>query len=139
MECAHHLVADVHKIAVLRANALGDFVFALPALEALRAGYPEAEIVYLGQAWHAGFLSGRPGPWDRVVAIPCFGGVNDSGREDRKLLESFFAAMADEEFDLAVQLHGGGRYSNALVGRLGARLTVGPRTPDAPALDRWLP
>lgn len=37
----------IRKIAVLRANALGDFIFILPAIEALRAAYPEAEIVLL--------------------------------------------------------------------------------------------
>ena len=30
-------VPDVARIAVLRANALGDFIFILPALEALRS------------------------------------------------------------------------------------------------------
>jgi ADP-heptose:LPS heptosyltransferase len=38
-----------------------------------------------------------------------------------------------------VQLHGGGRYSNPLVRRLGAKTTVGLRTPDAVPLDRWIP
>ena len=33
---------------MLRANALGDFVFSLPALDALRAAYPDAELVLLG-------------------------------------------------------------------------------------------
>lgn len=44
------IVPDVRKIAVVRANALGDFIFALPALEALRAAYPRAEIVLLARA-----------------------------------------------------------------------------------------
>ena len=30
---------------MLRANALGDFMFSLPALDALRAAYPDAEIL----------------------------------------------------------------------------------------------
>jgi ADP-heptose:LPS heptosyltransferase len=41
-------VPDVRKIAVLRANGLGDFIFALPALAALRRTHPDAEIVLLG-------------------------------------------------------------------------------------------
>ena len=61
---------DVHKIAVLRVNALGDFIVALPAIEALRAAYPEAEIVLLAGAWHAAFLRGRPGPVYPVVVLP---------------------------------------------------------------------
>jgi rfaE bifunctional protein nucleotidyltransferase chain/domain len=39
------LVPDVRRIAVLRANALGDYIFALPALESLHAAYPAAELV----------------------------------------------------------------------------------------------
>jgi ADP-heptose:LPS heptosyltransferase len=47
--------------------------------------------------------------------------------------------MHTERFDLAVQLHGGGRHSNPFVRRLGARVTAGSRTPDAPPLDRTVP
>ena len=36
---------DVRKIAVLRPNAVGDFMFCLPALHALKHTYPEAEVV----------------------------------------------------------------------------------------------
>jgi ADP-heptose:LPS heptosyltransferase len=129
------------KIAVLRANAVGDFVFALPALEALRAAHPTAEIVLLGRAWHADFLADRPGPVDRVVVVPPSRGVNGGTEtvEDPAELARFFAAMNAEHFDLALQLHGGGRHSNPFVRRLGARLTVGLRAADAEPLDRWLP
>jgi ADP-heptose:LPS heptosyltransferase len=46
--------------------------------------------------------------------------------------------MQREDFDLAFQLHGGGRHSNPFVRRLGARVTIGTRTPDAAPLDRWI-
>src|SRR5690606_9642641 len=123
------LVPEIRKIAVLRANGLGDFIFSLPAFEALRAAYPRAEIVLLGKPWHHRFLEGRPGPIDRVVAIPA-GGLGEEGDPPANPAEvsAFFAAMAAERFDLALQLHGGGRHSNPFVQRLGARLTVGLRT-----------
>src|SRR5437764_12581032 len=135
------LVPDVHKIAVLRANGFGDFIFALPALEAWRVAYPEAEIVLLGKKWHANFLANRPGPIDRVVIVPAFKGVNEEPGlvENLAEQEQFFKAMNHERFDLAIQLHGGGRYSNPFLLRLGARMTVGLKTPDAVPLDRWLP
>jgi ADP-heptose:LPS heptosyltransferase len=123
---------SVRKIAVLRANALGDFIFALPALDALRSAYPAAEIVLLGAPWHARFLAGRPGPVDRVVVLPP--DALSTGRLD----DGFLAAMRAERFDLALQLHGGGRTSNAVVAALGARLTAGLRAPDAPPLSRWV-
>lgn len=134
-------IPGVRKIAVLRANAIGDFIFVLPALEALRAAYPEAEIVLLARPWHAAFLRDRPGPVNRVVIVPRSRGVNGSEAEteDPAELERFFAAMRDEKFDLALQLHGGGRHSNPFIRRLGARVTIGVKAPDAPPLDRWLP
>lgn len=141
MHASQRYIPHVHKIAVLRANAIGDFICTLPALEALRAAYPEAEIVLLGKAWHTQFLQGRPGPVDRVIVVPPYAGVStdEATEEDQEVLETFFAEMQREHFDLALQLHGGGKHSNAFVLDLGAQLTAGLRTPDAPALDRWIP
>lgn len=134
-------VSGVAKIAVLRANRLGDFVVTLPALTALRAAYPAAEIVLLGLAWHAAFLAGRSQPIDRVVVIPPCRGVGEAEDfvDNPVALDDFFAALVTERFDLALQLHGGGRFSNPFIRRVGARLTVGLRTPEAAPLDRWLP
>lgn len=135
------ILDGVRRIAVLRANAIGDLAFALPALDALRAAYPRAEVVYLGLPWHAELFRGRPGPIDRVEVVPLYRAIREEmGRaEDAVEQERFFAAMVREEFDLAIQIHGGGRNSNPFLLRLGARVTAGLRTPDAPPLDRWLP
>jgi ADP-heptose:LPS heptosyltransferase len=134
------LVNDVRKLAVLRANAIGDYLVSLPALEALRAAYPAAELVLLGSGWHAGFLAGRPGPVDRCVPVPPTVGVRDDWPPSPPAtVDRFFARMRAERFDLAVQLQGGGRHSNPFVGRLGARVTAGSQAPDAPPLDRTVP
>lgn len=137
----HERVPGVRKIAVLRANAVGDLIFALPAIEALRDAYPLAEIVLLGQAWHAEFFAGRPGPVDRIIIVPPYPGVSAPGgiEADPAELAAFFAAMAEEQFDLAIQIHGGGSHSNPFLLRLGARLTTGLVSADAPLLDRWVP
>lgn len=131
----------VRKIAVLRANALGDFIFCLPALDALRTAYPHAEIVYLGASWHRDFLMGRPGPWDRVEAVPPYGGVSvpEGAPLDEEAMEEFFQTMRAEYFDLAIQMHGGGRNSNPFILRLGAAHTVGTATPDAIRPERDVP
>jgi ADP-heptose:LPS heptosyltransferase len=134
------LVEGVEKLAVLRANAIGDYVVSLPALQALRAAYPAAELVLLGAPWHARFLAGRPGPVDRCLTVPALAGVRDDRPPAPAAdVEAFVARARAERFDLAVQLHGGGRHSNPFLRRLGARVTAGSRTPDAAALDRTVP
>jgi ADP-heptose:LPS heptosyltransferase len=132
-------VPDVARIAVLRANALGDFIFILPALEALRAAYPRAEIVLLGAPWHAKLWRDRPGPVDRVLVVPPAPGIRDPGPDEPpSVMDDFLAAARKEDFDLAVQLHGGGGNSNPIVAALGARVTAGLRAEGAPPLDRWI-
>ena len=94
----------------------------------------------LANPWHEAFLSGRPGPVDRVVVVPPSEGVRiEPELAAPEEMERFFEAMWRERFDLAVQLHGDGRYSNPFVLNLGARMTAGLRTPDAAPLDRWVP
>ncbi|AKJ27514.1 glycosyltransferase family 9 protein [Caldimonas brevitalea] len=134
-------VDDVRSIAVLRANAVGDFVLTLPALEALRSAYPDARITLLGRAWHAAFLAGRPSPVDEVVVVPPTAGVTvaPGAAEDLPAQSAFFAEMQARRFDIALQLHGGGRYSNPFVRRLQARVDAGFQATDATPLMRTLP
>ncbi|GER90905.1 LPS biosynthesis-related glycosyltransferase [Dictyobacter vulcani] len=138
---ATDVIPDVKKIAVLRADTLGDFIFILPALEALRRTYANAEIVLLGRGWHATFLENRPAPIDRVIVVPPYAGVSEETEfpENQNELKQFFAAMRAEHFDLAIQLHDGGRYANPFLLKLGAQTSAGLKTPDAVPLDRWLP
>jgi ADP-heptose:LPS heptosyltransferase len=129
------------KIAVLRANALGDFIFVLPALQLLRSIFPDAEIFYLGKQMHQVFLAHRPSPVDHVVVIPPYPGVGEAEdfQADPAETDAFFQAMQAERFDIALQLHGGGKNSNPFLLRLGAAFTVGLGTPDAVALDVTIP
>ena len=138
---AGEVVPGVRRIVVLRANGIGDFVVAVPALEALRAAYPDAEITYLGTTWHPELLEGRPGPWDRVAVVPRYPGVrdDDESTRDSPQVREFLAAQRQEGYDLAIQLHGGGGNSNPFVTALGARVTAGSRDAGAPPLDRWTP
>lgn len=130
--------SGVSRIAVLRGGGLGDLMFAMPAVAALKAAYPGASVTLLGTPVHADLLSQTVGPVDETVILPFSEGVRP-GPEDDGEVEGFFAEMRARNFDLAVQLHGGGRYSNPFLLRLGARHTVGTRTPDASPLERTVP
>ena len=135
------VVAGVRRIAVLRANGVGDYVIAEPALAALRTAYPDAEITLLGAAHTRPLVEDRPGPCDRYVQVPLTRGVRVGPDPDAppEVMEAWCAQQRAYGYDLAVQLHGGGRNSNALLLRLGARVTAGAATPDAPKPDRWVP
>ena len=138
---AGSVLADARKIVALRPNVIGDFMFSLPALHALRHSYPGARIVLLGKQWHADFLDGRSGPVDEVVVTPPYPGVGaapDAAVDPAPALR-LMHRLRGEGVDLAVQMYGGGRYSNAFINELGARLTVGATTPGAAALDRSIP
>jgi len=133
---------DIGKIAVLRGGGLGDLMFALPAIHALHRAYPEAEIVLLGTDGHQRLLADRPSPVSRVLRLPAATGVHEpqpGAAQDPPAPREFFARAVAEEFDLALQIHGGGRWSNPFLLRLKARFTAGTRTPDADPLDFCLP
>lgn len=130
--------SGIRRIAVLRGGGLGDLMFALPAVSALAAAYPEAEITLLGTPVHQELLAVTDSPVSRVEILPHAEGVRP-GIEDRAAVDAFFTRAQGMDLDLAVQLHGGGRYSNPFLLRLGARHTVGTRTPDAAHLERSIP
>lgn len=134
---------SIGSIAVLRGGGLGDLLFAMPAIHALAAAYPQARITLLGTPLHAELLAGRPGPVDEVAVLPFAEGVRPGGSgdtaADAQQVQDFLARMREREFDLAVQVHGGGRFSNPFLLELGAKHTVGTRTEDAAELERTIP
>ncbi|MFI2566145.1 glycosyltransferase family 9 protein [Paenarthrobacter sp. NPDC018779] len=127
----------VERIAVLRGGGLGDLIYTYPALHALKAAYPGARITLLGTPIHQALVAATDGPVDDVEILPFAKGVRD-GDEDPAAHEAFLGNMQARRFDLALQMHGGGRYSNPFLRKLGAPHTVGTRTPDAERLERNL-
>lgn len=132
---------SVRSIAILRAKGLGDYLLSEPAMDALRRATPRARITLLGAAWQREALIGRPSPVDEILAVPDLPGLGDGAHDVAADVSttSFFAQMKERQFDIAIQLHGGGRNSNPVVSGLGARYTVGMRAFDAPALDATVP
>jgi ADP-heptose:LPS heptosyltransferase len=117
------LPGPVRKVAVVRASRIGDFVCATPALRALAAALPEAEItmITLRQCQD---LAERLPFIRRFVPFPGFPGLAEQFFDARQALR-FFDRMQAEEFDLAVQMQGSGVYSNPFTLMLGARATAG--------------
>lgn len=133
--------AGVQRIAVLRGGGLGDLLFAMPAIQALADRYPQARLILLGTELHARLLEHRPGPVDEVVVLPLSPGVHPGPGDEHngEQVARFQAGLRQRNLDLAVQLHGGGRYSNPFLLQLGARHTVGTGTEDAARLERTVP
>ena len=139
------LLKNVKRVAVVRTNGLGDLIVAEPALFALRRAYPDAHLTLVGAAHSRALLQGRPFPVDEVALAPLVAGVRYASGPDAppddppEVVERFFEAMRRRDFDLAVQLHGGGGNSNPFTARLGARMSAGARAKGAPPLDINVP
>jgi ADP-heptose:LPS heptosyltransferase len=117
------LDAPVERIVVLRALMLGDMLCAVPALRALRAGFPRASTTLVGLPW-ARALVGRLDCLDDFVELPGWPGLAELPY-DATLVPDFLAQVQARHYDLAVQLHGAGRITNPLVACFGARHTAG--------------
>lgn len=111
------------RIGVFRALMLGDVLCAVPALRALRANYPQAEIALIGLPW-ARDLARRLPMLDRFIEFPGFPGLPEAGVDVTGVPE-FLRRMQSEQFDLLLQMHGSGRIVNPLIAACGARRSAG--------------
>ena len=60
---------QIRRILVREVNWVGDAVLTLPALEALHARFPRAEITLLARPWVGGLFAGHPAV-DRIIGYP---------------------------------------------------------------------
>jgi ADP-heptose:LPS heptosyltransferase len=124
--------SEARSIVAFRALQLGDLLCAIPAFRALRIAYPESRITLAGLPW-AHTLVGRYMHYlDDFVAFPGTPELPEQ-RADVAALPGFFADMRARRFDLAVQLHGSGEHTNAIVAEFKAARTVGFRPNDRAA------
>jgi ADP-heptose:LPS heptosyltransferase len=112
------------KVVIFRALRLGDMLCAVPALRAVRSGFPAAEIVLVGLPWAREFVERYPAYLDGFREFP--GDPDLPEREpDVERLPGFFAGIRAEGFDLAIQLHGSGSVSNGVTAQFGAAVNAG--------------
>jgi ADP-heptose:LPS heptosyltransferase len=106
------------RIALFQALNLGDLLCTTPALRAIRARFPAAEITFLGRPWAEDFL-GRLSTVDRFMPFPGYPGIAESPAGTAETMP------LRPPFDLAIQMHGSGEVSNGFVAALGARQSAG--------------
>lgn len=116
--------AEIKKIAVFRALQLGDMLCAIPAVRALRAAYPNAEIVLLGLPWAKSLTQRFSNYFDRFIHFPGYPGLPEQPLHPRAFT-AFLDLVQQEEFDLAIQLQGNGSVINPMVELFGAKHTAG--------------
>jgi len=126
--------STIRKVAVFRALKLGDLLVAVPALRALRAALPHAEVHLLGLPWAREFVSRFPHLLDGFREFPGWPGLPEiEPRLER--IPAFISSMQREKYGLVLQLHGSGSIVNELCLLFGARRTAGFFSPGAHCFD----
>ncbi len=118
------MIVPARRIAVVRVLQLGDMLVAVPALRALRAGYPDAEITLIGLPWAASFAARLDRYVNRFLPFPGWPGINEVPYDEART-EQFLVEARAHDYDLVIQMHGSGGQSNPFALALGGRVTAG--------------
>ncbi len=95
----------VHRILVIRVDLLGDLVFSLPALDALRVAFPAARIDALVLPYTAGILADA-GVVDRIHQLDVNRYRRPRGPGELGDLVAAVQALRAERYDLAISFSG---------------------------------
>ncbi|GAA4189821.1 hypothetical protein GCM10022219_06160 [Microbacterium oryzae] len=114
--------SDRPILLALRALKLGDLLVAVPALHGLRRAYPDHELVFAGPGWLEP-VAALVGDIDALLPTP--------GLDDLLPLEPGIV-------DVAVNLHGNGPESRAVIDALEPRVKMVHRSPSDPDALPWL-
>lgn len=128
----------VCRVAIVRATRLGDFMCAVPTLRSLRLALPNAEITLIALPFARDMVKRFP-YLDRFEEFPGYPGVREVPFDAPRTL-AFLARQRRRHYDLAIQLHGSGVFSNPFTLLLGAGATVGFTRPEDQGLglDHWV-
>lgn len=123
------------NIAVFRALQLGDLLNAVPALRALRAAFPAAQITFIGLPWARMFVERYHYLLDGFISFPGYPGLPEQ-EPDMQALPLFLRQVQDRQFDLAIQMQGSGGITNPLMAFWGAARYAGFYEPGRYCPDR---
>jgi ADP-heptose:LPS heptosyltransferase len=113
------------RIVVVRAlRGLGDLLCIVPAMRALRAALPEADVTLLSLPWASTFVARFDRYFDGFIEFPGYPGIPERVPPIGEL-PAFLAGVQARQFDLALQMHGSGIASNPFTVMLGARTNAG--------------
>lgn len=119
------------RIAIVRMlPGLGDLLCAVPALRAVRAAEPSAHVTFIGLPSGQWLAERFPDYIDRWLPCTTCPGLPES-EPDAFAHRRFLREARAARFDLAIQLHGDGRVTNAFTAALGATRWGGLRRDDA--------
>ncbi|MGF1515266.1 MAG: glycosyltransferase family 9 protein [Elainellaceae cyanobacterium] len=140
------------RIAVVRAlPGLGDFLCSVPGLRSLRAAFPQAHVALVGLPQVQPLVARFSAYIDELLPFPGYPGIPE-GWQGPEPLVPFLQQVRAPRYDLALQMHGSGLYSNPFTMLLGADRTAGfyrpgdycpgadflPYPDAAPEIERYL-
>jgi len=118
---------EIKRILLIQPSRIGDIIFSLPTLSALRRTFPRARITWLVDDRCQDLVEGHP-DLDEVLVVP-FKAIEEAlKKRDWKGVGQTFSRLKRElrsrSFDLSIDLHGLAK-SALLVWMAGARFRIG--------------
>ncbi|ARP76496.1 glycosyltransferase family 9 protein [Bordetella genomosp. 6] len=110
----------IERILVFRALQLGDMLCATPALRALRQAFPRAHIAWAGLPGSQALARRLRAYVDAFLEFPGLAAFPEQAAREQALPD-FFRQARRGRYDVALQMHGSGAQSNAIVAQCGAR------------------
>jgi ADP-heptose:LPS heptosyltransferase len=116
---------SVQRLLLLRSLAgLGDFLCVVPALRALRLAFPHAQIHLVGLPQNRALVDRFGHYIDELIEFPGFPGLPERSPQLAQI-PTFLAQMQQQQFDLAIQMHGSGSITNPLLALFKAQKMAG--------------